>query len=255
MRSLDTSLPQSRNKDRPAQPSEELLQSFKSAALSVTNLYRAAEASERRGVQTGYQDALDDLLAFLDSQNIGLSDGEGWRVRQWATERLDDNPISHHNSESEDEKADLTRPTNHERSDQKKIAVPDEDKIITPPNQTSLSNDEQGPRHGQELSFHDPNVFTFRSQQQLAEQPVALSPAASDLTSTDTYTVSPSSATPALTFNIHPRSSRTLRHPRQPLRTSAVRNLGPVTGTKRKGPFSEYFDFAEIGKAKKSRHM
>jgi hypothetical protein len=63
---------------------------FKAAALSVTNLYKTAASENTRARETGYQDALDDLLTFLDKENLGLCDGEGWRVRQWATERLDD---------------------------------------------------------------------------------------------------------------------------------------------------------------------
>ena len=68
-------------------PPEQLLQAFKSAALSVTNLYKSAVQDQNNSRAAGYQDALDDLLRFLDSENLGLQDGEGWRVRQWVTER------------------------------------------------------------------------------------------------------------------------------------------------------------------------
>ena len=70
-------------------PPEQLLQAFKTAALSVTNLYKSAVTDQNNSRAAGYQDALDDLLRFLDSENLGLQDGEGWRVRQWATERYD----------------------------------------------------------------------------------------------------------------------------------------------------------------------
>lgn len=37
----------------------------------------------------GYQEALEDLVGFLDKENLGVGDGEGWLIRQWAMERLD----------------------------------------------------------------------------------------------------------------------------------------------------------------------
>lgn len=86
MRHLSTSLPQSHRAPQP----QELLADFKAAALSVTNLYKSAASAQVKARAAGYQDALDDLLSFLDRENLGLMDGEGWRVRQWATERLDD---------------------------------------------------------------------------------------------------------------------------------------------------------------------
>lgn len=106
MRNLHRSLPRSapRHKKKIPTPPEDLLQSFKSAALSVTNLYkRAAEelAAER---QAGYQDAIYELLSFLDKENIGLETGEGWRIRRWATEKQDAGPSNQTASEEEDEK-------------------------------------------------------------------------------------------------------------------------------------------------------
>lgn len=101
MRSLNTSLPKSMPPD--------LLAAFRTAALSVTNLYKAAAASDSSSHQSGYQDALEDLLAFLDKENLGLQDGEGWRVRQWATEKYDrDTPVNQ-NNDSEDEPTDMEK--------------------------------------------------------------------------------------------------------------------------------------------------
>ena len=87
MRSLNTSLPRSTSR-----PSELLLQQFKTAALSVTNLYKVSAQAESQAKEAGYQEAIEDLLHFLDRENLGLTDGEGWRVRQWATERSDGLP-------------------------------------------------------------------------------------------------------------------------------------------------------------------
>lgn len=57
--------------------------------MTITNLYRTALADIERSRSDGYQEALEDLLGFLDKENLGVGDGEGWRIRQWATERLD----------------------------------------------------------------------------------------------------------------------------------------------------------------------
>ena len=104
MRSLNTSLPgTSPPKQQVNEPPEQLLQDFKAAALSVTKLYKTAAADQARARSDGYQDALDELLSFLDKEDIGLSDGEGWRIRRWATERLDGRDSVSQNMESDDE--------------------------------------------------------------------------------------------------------------------------------------------------------
>lgn len=104
MRSLNTSLPGASSAKQPVgEPPEQLLQSFKAAALSVTKLYKTAAADQARARAEGYQDALDELLAFLDKENIGVSDGEGWRIRRWATERLDGRDSVSQSMESDDE--------------------------------------------------------------------------------------------------------------------------------------------------------
>ncbi|RMD41012.1 hypothetical protein DV735_g4115, partial [Chaetothyriales sp. CBS 134920] len=87
MRSLNTSLPAAYSSR--SVPREQLLQAFKTAALSVTNLYKSAAADQQSSRDAGYQDALEDLLRMMDSENLGVQDGEGWRIRQWVTERYD----------------------------------------------------------------------------------------------------------------------------------------------------------------------
>ncbi|KAF4971439.1 hypothetical protein FSARC_1748 [Fusarium sarcochroum] len=82
---------------------EQLLDVFKAAALSVTKLYKTSAAAQSKARADGYQDCLDDLLQFLDKQGMGLDDGEGWKIRKWATERLDGRENGYLNPESEDE--------------------------------------------------------------------------------------------------------------------------------------------------------
>ncbi|KAF2125866.1 hypothetical protein P153DRAFT_369871 [Dothidotthia symphoricarpi CBS 119687] len=102
MRSLNKSLPRTR-----AQP--DVHQSFRTAALTVTNLYKSALADLDKARTDGYQDALDDLLGFLDRQNMGVGDGEGWRIRQWATERLDGAQLRQSVSDSDEDELDDKR--------------------------------------------------------------------------------------------------------------------------------------------------
>ncbi|KYK56906.1 hypothetical protein DCS_03912 [Drechmeria coniospora] len=87
----------------PQESPEQLLDVFKAAALSVTKLYKTSALNESRARTEGYQECLDELLQFLDKENLGLRDGEGWKIRAWATERLDGREAIIHNTESEDE--------------------------------------------------------------------------------------------------------------------------------------------------------
>lgn len=142
MRSLNTSLPSSNSHQ---QPPEQLLQAFKAAALSVTTLYKSAVTDQAQARQSGYQEAIEDLLQFLDRKHLGLGDGEGWQVRQWATERLD-GPL---NSDSEDDDkparslSPLAQRKAHQDTEQQQQAAPVS--IATPPSRTNQTVvDEQG---------------------------------------------------------------------------------------------------------------
>jgi hypothetical protein len=101
MRSLNTSLPKTRRRQPAPQPDTH--QSFRTAALAVTTLYKAALADIDRSRTDGYQDALEDLIGFLDKQNLGVGDGEGWQIRQWVMERLDGGLPVQSTSDSGDE--------------------------------------------------------------------------------------------------------------------------------------------------------
>ena len=86
-----------------AEQPEQLLDVFKAAALSVTKLYRTSAALETKARSDGYQECLDELLSFLDKAKMGLGDGEGWRIRGWATERLDGRDTSGQVIESDED--------------------------------------------------------------------------------------------------------------------------------------------------------
>ncbi|KAK8139721.1 hypothetical protein PG984_000844 [Apiospora sp. TS-2023a] len=82
---------------------EQLMDAFKNAALSVTKLYKTSAAAQTKARSDGYQDCLEDLLAFLEKQNIGLKDGEGRQIRLWVNERYEGRDGSSQPIDSEDE--------------------------------------------------------------------------------------------------------------------------------------------------------
>ncbi len=100
---------------------EDLLDVFKAAALSVTKLYKTSATAQTKARADGYQDCLDDLVSFLDREGIGLiHPGEGWKIRRWATERLDGREAIAQTLESEEEEVEkaetASSPELHRRS-------------------------------------------------------------------------------------------------------------------------------------------
>lgn len=265
MRSLDTSLPTSTPHPRPAQPPEQLLQAFRTAALTVTNLYKTAATEQKQARQAGYQDALDDILTFLDKENLGLGDGEGWKVRQWATERLDRSNIATAVSESEDDRGegeararssspvltrkasqDLLQPRQSSRSASPSRSEPS---LSIPP---ATTNTESNP-------FARPTTFTFTATPSFPQ------PQDIDMQSSDNQSTSTSSQTEphiqasstisggSVRLEVVPRGSRTPhRHgstPRHHTRSS-TREIGIGAGAKRKLQFGDFFDISNLGNGK-----
>jgi len=93
----------------------ELLDAFKAAALSVTKLYKTSAQAQAKSRADGYHDCLEDLLAFLDRENIGVRDGEAQRVRKWVTDRMEGRDSTPPPLESDDEA---------ERSDAQALSSP-----------------------------------------------------------------------------------------------------------------------------------
>jgi hypothetical protein len=81
----------------------ELLDAFKAAALSVTKLYKTSAQAQAKSRADGYQDCLEDLLAFLDRENIGLINNEAHKARKWVTDRIEGRDASSPLLESDDE--------------------------------------------------------------------------------------------------------------------------------------------------------
>lgn len=245
MKSLNTSLPKSRRK-RSIRPSNELIQTFKTAALSVTNLYRTAEATEGRGRQAGYQEALDDILAFLDRENIGLGDGEGWRIRQWATERLDDEALQGASDTDDEEEITESRgvarhisPTNHQR-------LPKVSEMPKPTSEPAVTLSEPPKTvQSQPQVTSPPEVFTFQANQPVSHDFEMKSPEVTSIDLDQRITPTPPTSPPAIRLNVLPRNTRARAHRTSP-RSSTGRSLGPGAGSKRRVTFSDYFDISGL---------
>ncbi|KFH40690.1 hypothetical protein ACRE_086190 [Hapsidospora chrysogenum ATCC 11550] len=98
---------------------EQLLDVFKEAALSVTKLYKASVAAETRARAEGYQDCLDDLIAFLDKDGQSLGEKGASKLRKWAAERREGREPSLPRCESDEEadKPDIAPQPEHVQND------------------------------------------------------------------------------------------------------------------------------------------
>ncbi|KAL8782587.1 MAG: hypothetical protein Q9213_005265 [Squamulea squamosa] len=271
MRNLHTSLPRSPSAQ---QPPEQLLQAFKTAALSVTNLYKTAASGQSQARQHGYQEALDDILAFLDKEHLGLGDGEGWKVRQWATERLDGSTADRTGvSESDDERAETEK---RARSSSPVVPYKSPTVDVLPPREststlrvTSAPPLPQAPPQPPTLHpASTPEVFSFRSS---LPYPQDVDMASSDSTSTATNTTTipqpdiqnisiiPVPSPTVRCENLPQRGARAphrnstnhaSRHNTRGATLMNRRSLGPGAGSKRRFDLNEYFDLGNLAEGK-----
>ncbi|OTB12339.1 hypothetical protein K445DRAFT_66602 [Daldinia sp. EC12] len=242
---------------------EQLLDSFKAAALSVTKLYKTSVAAQTKARADGYQDCLDDLLAFLDKSNIGVSDGEGWLIRKWATERLDGRDISPQAVESEDEveKSDpISSPEIHHSGSQAHLSAMRNESHLQPESistSTHSSTVDSPIGEQQMITVPTQDSFTFRSSHPYPQEPYLNleNLDLSDSTRTSDSSNPGSSAVPIS----HPARSRTNKRGARPRPTT---HLGKGAGQKRPINFAELFNVGDIpfGKdmfgreGKRSRH-
>lgn len=244
MRSLNTSLPSSSS--RPPPP-EQLLQAFRTAALSVTNLYKSAVTDQSNSRQAGYQEALEDLLGFLDRENLGLQDGEGWRVRQWATERYDGS-AHQQQADSDDDRSEVeTRPRSTSAS---RAQSPEQTRTQSEPpkldsvTRTASSDDTQSST-ARNLAVPAP-LFRFNGQSSSSED-MQTDDAS---TSLDESQPCPTNANGPLRLEvINNRNIRTPhRHSNQRSGSKPIgREFTFTAGTKRKLQFPDFFDISNIG--------
>ncbi|KIW76375.1 hypothetical protein Z517_11121 [Fonsecaea pedrosoi CBS 271.37] len=242
MRSLNTSLPST----RPAPP-EQLLQAFRTAALSVTNLYKSAVTDQNASRQAGYQDALEDLLSFLDKENLGLQDGEGWRVRQWATERYEGS-THHHQIESDDERSETGQ---RQRAISPAVEQPVSTSILPQSGPTRAESGTQTEEPQISLSQEQPTttpMFYFSGNAASTPHDDMQTDEDSGAAPEPQASSSTSGSTSRATF-VNNRGSRTphrssnQRHGTR----SSTREFTFTAGTKRKFQIPDFFDISNIG--------
>ncbi|KIN06616.1 hypothetical protein OIDMADRAFT_191005 [Oidiodendron maius Zn] len=254
MRSLNTSLPgTSPPKQYSGEPPEQLLQSFKAAALSVTKLYKTAAADLGRARAEGYQDALDELLAYLDKEDIGLSDGEGWKIRRWATERLDGRDPVSQNPESDDESGDkLDRASSPEIQRSQGTARQSPAAALartSSPARTENQVPSAATVMPSEATTLVPpqGMFTFRSAHPYPQDAdITLSDLElSEGTRIQTHDSQPShtSGTPITISRPSRMNARHVNHPTR-INSRSASSISRATGQKRKINFAELFDIS-----------
>lgn len=254
MRSLNTSLPSSTPHP---QPPEQLLQAFKAAALSVTNLYKSAVSDQAQARQAGYQEAIEDLLNFLDRENLGLGDGEGWKVRQWATERADGTPTAASEADDDDKRARSSSPviTRKEQPDadrsrhiSRSTSPPrPETNIAEQPSAPAPQEQQSGetPSADSDISVKPP-VFTFTAAPQF---PPPTSQDTDMQTSDNSINSVSQDETSAMNVSLLPRHIRGAnRHNNSPWHTgrSSTRESTATIGSKRKIQFPDFFDISGL---------
>jgi len=242
MRNLNTSLPSAPRRKRAKQP--DVHQSFRSAALTVTNLYKAALADIDNSRVEGYQDALEDLIDFLDRENLGVGDGEGWRVRQWATERFDNAHQRAQATSDSDEDGQEERRARSSSPAMDRAHSPEASRTEPPQDATTNIRSDSAPPAQSEVQTMavDPatstprSMFTFQSP---LTYPTSNS--GTGMTNNETPTAnrrsefsSPRRSTNRSSGRIRPASQNSL-------------NLGNGAGQKRKFPLNEFFNVDNIG--------
>ncbi|EEQ28149.1 hypothetical protein McanMca71_005851 [Microsporum canis] len=255
MRSLNKSLPSTST----AQPPELLLQAFKTAALSVTNLYKNAVSDQAQSRHLGYQDALEDLRAFLDKEKIGFTDGEGQRIRNWVMDKIDMTGTS--SNDSDDDKADADKTT--------RAASPAAIRNKTNPDTTtSKSQSEARSRQPSEGPTPPPmpiaaepvaivpprtTAFTFTAGQSLPMHEDIDMKAGMDSSPSlpnDPQITASHPSHPPVRLEVHSRPPRTPhRHGSGNRHNSRSINRDPTpgAGSKRKFHFGEFFDISNLG--------
>ncbi|KAI4861414.1 hypothetical protein F4820DRAFT_68510 [Hypoxylon rubiginosum] len=219
---------------------EQLLDAFKAAALSVTKLYKNSAAGMTKARSDGYQDCLDDLLAFLDKSNIGLSDGEGWLIRKWATERLDgreSQPV-----ESEDE-VDKSEPVSSPEMQHSVAQTSATAQMQHAPPPTPAQHPEHPSAGEQMITVPTQEVFTFRAPYH-PSYPQETYPNLEKLDLSDSIRLNDNATQGSTTVPIaHPAKSR---NNKRGARSKPTNQLGKGAGQKRAINLAELFDVGGV---------
>ncbi|TVY84010.1 hypothetical protein LSUE1_G002057 [Lachnellula suecica] len=261
MRSLNTSLPgatTSPSKQQGGEPPGNLLQAFRAAALSITTLYKNASDDLGRSRAEGYQDALDDLLGFLDKEDIGLSDGEGWRIRQWATERLDGRDSASQHADSDDESAEkgqrgsspvIQRSQSDTRlnpnAQPTRTASPMRTESSAPPTAAPAHTPTTGAAADLPPAVPQQGAFAFRASHPYPQDADTI---LSDLNITDNNRTQNlgSSTHPGITISRPSRTTSRHNNHSTRLNTRISSTIGRGAGQKRKANLQDFFDIGNL---------
>ncbi|KXJ90907.1 hypothetical protein Micbo1qcDRAFT_67955 [Microdochium bolleyi] len=230
---------------------EQLLDAFKAAALSVTKLYKTSAAAQSKARADGYQDCLDDLLAFLDRRNLGLNDGEGWQIRKWATERLEGRDGNPQSTESEDE-AERPEPISSPEIQRAQSAthLPPPQIPADPAPSTSqhpLTQQEPVIVPSQDsFTFQSAHPYPSESYLNLANLDLSDSAKSADSSINNTSTSISSGITMPSLSHGSAKGRRDRRPPRARSGNNTSSNLGRGAGTKRTINLAELFDVGSI---------
>lgn len=250
---------------------EHLLDVFRTAALSVTKLYKSSLTAQAKARAEGYQDCLDDLLSFLDKEDLGLTDGEGWKIRAWANERLDNRDLSPQATESDDEtekQETVGSPQLHRSSSTASLSrVPERQAQPQTSLRIEVQEAEDAPEPTpipEEVVMEEPEIvvpsqetFDFRSSHPYP-QDAHTNLNLSSLRLSDNsrqHDLSTSHSTPRKPARRH------VINQRRPARISNFRasHLGPGAGTKRNMDYEEFLELANLkgsgGPEPKRRHF
>lgn len=243
MRSLNTSLPSSTSY---TQPPEQLLQAFKAAALSVTNLYKSAASDQAQARQAGYQEAIEDLLHFLDRENLGLGDGEGWKVRQWATERAEGTPATF-DSDDDDKQTRSTPPAMLRKEQRDKLQQDSPSSL-----QAESASETHAPtNHEQPTAMPTddsstpakPSIFTFSAGPQFPSMSPEMDTQIPDhMPMNSTSSIDTSS----VGISVLPRNPWSANRHNNSARRSSTRDSGGSLSNKRRLQFPDFFDVSGL---------
>lgn len=247
---------------------EHLLDVFRTAALSVTKLYKSSITAQKKARAEGYQECLDDLLHFLDQENLGLNDGEGWKIRAWANERLDNRdvspPLEVTESDDDSEKQDAaSSPEMHHSPSTASLPL-----VSEPQGQqqiTHMPTITQGPQPEPSRAPGEEDIVVDEPQ---PEPPVFPTRDTFDFISSHPY---PQDAQNSINLaglqlsdsnrpHERPKTRRGAGRPTRSVRGSnhGPAQHGPRSGSKRHLDFNDFFDginVKEMGPPQKRRHM
>ncbi|KAK5661679.1 hypothetical protein OQA88_9779 [Cercophora sp. LCS_1] len=216
----------------------ELLDAFKAAALSVTKLYKTSAAAQTKSRTDGYQDCLEDLIAFLDREGLGTGVGEGSRIRRWALERVDGRDASQTLESEEDEVEKPESAASPEVHRAASAPQPSRAEVLmkdTEPPTHTVREPSPIPDEPAEIVVPSQETFTFQSSLPY--------PNLANLDLSDSHAHNSSSR--QNTSSATPRTAR-VRAVRPGPRTA----LGRGAGQKRKVNLAEIFDLASLNNGK-----